>query len=96
MSAVSVIDVRDLTVRFASDHGEIEAVDAASFDVREGEILGLVGESGSGKTVTATAILRLIRKPGRQTRRQHPVRRPRPVAAVRGRAAADPRRRDRA
>ena len=67
MSVASVVDVRDLSVRFASDHGEIEAVDAASFDVREGEILGLVGESGSGKTVTATAILRLIRKPGRQT-----------------------------
>ena len=62
-----LLAVRDLSVRFASDHGEIEAVDAASFDVREGEILGLVGESGSGKTVTATAILRLIRKPGRQT-----------------------------
>src|ERR1700677_934241 len=67
MSAAPVIDVRELSVRFASDHGEIEAVDAASFEVREGEILGLVGESGSGKTVTATAILRLIRKPGRQT-----------------------------
>ena len=67
MSVASVVDVRDLSVRFASDHGEIEAVDAASFDVREGEILGLVGESGSGKTVTATALLRLIRKPGRQT-----------------------------
>ena len=53
---------------------------AASFDVREGEVLGLVGESGSGKSVTATAILRLIRKPGRLTRRQHPVRRPRPLA----------------
>ena len=67
MNAASVVDVRGLSVRFASDRGEIEAVDAASFDVREGEILGLVGESGSGKTVTATAILRLIRKPGRQT-----------------------------
>jgi oligopeptide/dipeptide ABC transporter ATP-binding protein len=65
--SASVIDVRELSVRFASDHGEIEAVDTASFDVREGEILGLVGESGSGKTVTATAMLGLIRKPGRQT-----------------------------
>ena len=69
MNAAPVVDVRELSVRFASDHGEIEAVDGASFDVREGEILGLVGESGSGKTVTATAILRLIRKPGRQTGR---------------------------
>ncbi|MFO1080435.1 MAG: ABC transporter ATP-binding protein [Reyranellaceae bacterium] len=60
-----VIAVEDLSVRFATDHGEVEAVDAASFDVRPGEVLGLVGESGSGKSVTATALLQLIRKPGR-------------------------------
>jgi peptide/nickel transport system ATP-binding protein len=59
-----VIAVKDVSVRFATDFGEVEAVDGASFEVREGEILGLVGESGSGKSVTATAILRLIRKPG--------------------------------
>jgi ABC-type dipeptide/oligopeptide/nickel transport system ATPase component len=62
-----VIEVRDVSVRFATDFGEVEAVDGASFEVREGEILGLVGESGSGKSVTATAILCLIRKPGRLT-----------------------------
>ena len=62
-----VIEVTELSVRFATDFGEVEAVDGASFEVREGEILGLVGESGSGKSVTATAILRLIRKPGRLT-----------------------------
>jgi oligopeptide/dipeptide ABC transporter ATP-binding protein len=63
-----VIEIADLTVRFGSDYGEVEAVDGASFCVREGEILGLVGESGSGKSVTATAILQLIRKPGRRVR----------------------------
>jgi len=61
----AVLEVRDVSVRFATDFGEVDAVDGASFEVREGEILGLVGESGSGKSVTATAILRLIRKPGR-------------------------------
>jgi peptide/nickel transport system ATP-binding protein len=64
----AVVTVEDLAVRFASDYGEVEAVDGASFSVREGEILGLVGESGSGKSVTATAILQLIRKPGRRVR----------------------------
>ena len=63
----TVVEVRDVSVGFATDFGEVEAVDGASFEVREGEILGLVGESGSGKSVTATAILRLIRKPGRLT-----------------------------
>jgi oligopeptide/dipeptide ABC transporter ATP-binding protein len=63
----AVVEVRDVSVGFATDFGEVEAVDGASFEVREGEILGLVGESGSGKSVTATAILRLIRKPGHLT-----------------------------
>ena len=63
--AAPVIEVRDVSVRFATDYGDVHAVDGASFAVRPGEILGLVGESGSGKSVTATAILGLIRRPGR-------------------------------
>ena len=63
----AVVVVKDVSVCFATDFGEVEAVDGASFEVRESEILGLVGESGSGKSVTATAILRLIRRPGRLT-----------------------------
>jgi len=64
-AAAPVLSVRDVSVRFATDHGDVHAVDGASFAVRQGEILGLVGESGSGKSVTATAILGLIRRPGR-------------------------------
>jgi peptide/nickel transport system ATP-binding protein len=60
-----LLEVRDLTVHFATDGGVVEAVDRVSFDVRAGEILGVVGESGSGKSVTALALLRLIRPPGR-------------------------------
>jgi oligopeptide/dipeptide ABC transporter ATP-binding protein len=62
---VTLLSVRDLTVHFVTDGGVVEAVDAVSFEVRAGEILGLVGESGSGKSVTALALLRLIRPPGR-------------------------------
>jgi len=63
-----VLDVRDLTVEFSSEDGPLRAVDGVTFTVRRGEIVGLVGESGAGKSLTAEAILRLIRcPPGRIT-----------------------------
>ena len=43
----------------------MHAVNGVSFDVHEGELLGIVGESGCGKTVTALSILRLVDAPGR-------------------------------
>jgi len=60
-----LLEIRDLTVRFDTDDGLVEAVDGINLDIDSGEIFGVVGESGSGKSVTALAILRLIRPPGR-------------------------------
>jgi oligopeptide/dipeptide ABC transporter ATP-binding protein len=60
-----LLEVRDLTIHFDTEDGLVEAVDGVTFTVRSGEILGVVGESGSGKSVTALALLRLIRPPGR-------------------------------
>ena len=64
----ALLEISDLAVHFDTEDGLVEAVDGASLHVQPGEILGLVGESGSGKSVTALAILRLIRPPGRIVR----------------------------
>jgi len=58
-----LLDVRDLVTRFATESGELRAVDGVSFAMRAGTTLGVVGESGSGKSVTALSILRLVRDP---------------------------------
>lgn len=55
----TLLTVRDLTIKFHTDEGLITAVENASFEIAEGEVLGLVGESGSGKSVTAKALMQL-------------------------------------
>jgi oligopeptide/dipeptide ABC transporter ATP-binding protein len=59
----AVLEVRDLVVEFSTEDGPLRAVDGVSLTVGRGEIVGLVGESGAGKTLTAEAILGLIRRP---------------------------------
>jgi peptide/nickel transport system ATP-binding protein len=56
----TLIEVRDLTVQFSTEDGPVLAVDAATFEVGEGEVLALVGESGCGKSVTALALTGLL------------------------------------
>lgn len=56
---MSLLSVENLTIRFQTDEGLITAVEDVSFDIAQGEVLGLVGESGSGKSVTAKAIMQL-------------------------------------
>ena len=58
-----ILDVRDLRVSFRTEQGLVRAIDGVSFDVNEGEVLGLAGESGSGKTVTLLAVMGLITDP---------------------------------
>ncbi|MFI7543080.1 ABC transporter ATP-binding protein [Actinoplanes sp. NPDC049599] len=55
------LEVKDLTVRFETDDGIVQAVSNSSFSVDRGKTLGIVGESGSGKSVTSLAVLGLHR-----------------------------------
>ncbi len=60
---VAVASVEDLRVHFRSKAGTVHAVDGVSFDIADGETLGLVGETGCGKSVTARSFLRLVPMP---------------------------------
>ena len=55
-----LLDVRDLTVSYGGDAGEVRAVDGVSFAVHAGETVALVGESGCGKTSVAYALMRVM------------------------------------
>ncbi len=58
-----LLEVKDLKTYFFTDEGVVKAVDGISYEIEEGETLGLVGESGCGKSVSALSILRLIPTP---------------------------------
>src|SRR5215213_6545889 len=62
-----VLDVRDLRTYLYTRWGVTKAVDGISFQLREGETLGIVGESGCGKSMTALSLLRLAPKPAART-----------------------------
>ena len=66
-----LLQVKNLRTYFHTRDGVVKAVDGISFDLREGEALGIVGESGSGKTVSALSIMRLIACPPGQIKADH-------------------------
>ena len=61
----ALLQVRNLRTSFHTLDGVARAVDDVSWEIDEGETVGLVGESGCGKSVTALSILRLVSPPGR-------------------------------
>ena len=60
----NVLEVKHLRVEFPTRKGLLVAVDDVSFEIAQGEILGLVGESGAGKSLTGAAIIGLLEPPG--------------------------------
>jgi oligopeptide transport system ATP-binding protein len=58
-----LLEVQDLKTQFQTRDGTIHAVNGISFNLKEGETLGIVGESGCGKSVTLMSMLRLIQSP---------------------------------
>src|SRR6266568_4699103 len=65
MTAPPLLDVKDLTVEFATRRGVVRAVQHVNISVAKGETLGIVGESGSGKSVTSYAVMRILDRAGK-------------------------------
>lgn len=61
----TLLEVKHLRVEFPTRRGTLTALDDISFDIGEGEVLGVVGESGAGKSLTGAAIIGLLEPPGR-------------------------------
>ena len=62
-----ILSVNNLQVEFPTRKGNLVAVNDISFEVNEGEVLGVVGESGAGKYITGSSIIGLIDPPGQIT-----------------------------
>jgi len=61
---MSLLSVRDLTVKFAMRSETVTALEQISFDLGKGERLGIVGESGAGKSITGFSLMNLLSRPG--------------------------------
>lgn len=60
-----LLKVKDLRVSFFTPAGEVKAVGGISYELNDGEVMGIVGESGSGKSVEAYSIIGLLQSPGK-------------------------------
>lgn len=63
MSPMNLLELHNLSIRFRTENGTVDAVKNISFSMKEGDSLAIVGESGSGKSVTALSLTRLLPTP---------------------------------
>lgn len=66
-SAANILEIKNLSVEYASTSGTVRALNNVTVTLARGQILGLAGESGSGKTTLGHAIARLLRPPASVT-----------------------------
>ncbi len=64
---MALLEIKDLATYFFTQEGVVKAVDGISYELEEGEVLGVVGESGCGKSVSALSIMRLVANPPGRT-----------------------------
>ena len=64
-----MLQVIDLSLRYQTRQGEVQAVEGVSFELAQGQSLGLVGESGCGKTSVANSLMGLLPENARLDRR---------------------------
>lgn len=60
-----LLEIKDLSIHYMTEEGEVSAVNGISLHLEEGKTLGLVGETGAGKTTSMLGILRLVPEPGK-------------------------------
>ncbi|MCC8356848.1 MAG: ABC transporter ATP-binding protein [Oscillospiraceae bacterium] len=60
---MELLTIKDLSIHYHTEHGDVQAVNNISLTLNEGEVLGLVGETGAGKTTTALGIMGLLQSP---------------------------------
>ena len=63
---MSILQVKQLSTSFATEHGRVNVLDRINLELSSGETLGVVGESGCGKSITALSIMRLLPQPSGQ------------------------------
>ena len=64
MNESPLLEIKDVTVEFATRRGIVRAVERINISLGKGETLGIVGESGSGKSVTSSAVMRILDRAG--------------------------------